>query len=83
MDLPIRVLSNDQTNFPKTCYFGKKKLATLSKETTKLSNAKHCTFGKFLEIFAKFLLMTPSDFINPSQQQQQKGANGTSTLSVE
>ena len=59
----IRIVSKDQTKFPKTCYFGKKTLATLSKKTTKLSNAKHCTFGEFLEIFGKFLIITPSDYI--------------------
>ena len=50
-------------DFPKACYFGKQKMETLFKRTTKLSNAKHCTFGKFLEIFGKFLIITPSDFI--------------------
>ena len=59
----LRVVSNDQTKFPKTCYFGEKKLATLSKKTMKLSNAKHCTYGNFLEIFRKFVLIAPLDFI--------------------
>ena len=50
-------------DFPKACYFGKQKMETLFKRTTKLSNAKHCTFGKFLEIFGMFLSITPSDCV--------------------
>ena len=50
-----RLVSNDQTNIPKACYFGKKKLATLSKKTTKLltQNTAHLASSwKFLATFS-------------------------------
>ena len=68
----LRVVSNDQTKFRKTCYFGKKKMSTLSKRTTKLSVAKHCAFGKFLEILGNFLIITPSYFIQTSHSSRRE-----------
>ena len=67
-----RVVSNDQTNFSKTCSFGKKTLATLSQKMAKLSKAKHCTFGKFLEILGNFLIITPSYFIQTSHSSRRE-----------
>ena len=78
---PNVVVSSDQAKFPKTCYFGKKKLGTLPKKT-KLSIAKHWHLASFFLIFGKFCHYNALRFYsNPSQQQQ--GANGTPTLSME
>ena len=63
----VRVVSNNQTNFSKKCYFSKKKLTTLPKKMTKPSMAKRCIFGKVLETFGKFSHITPSDFIQTAQ----------------
>ena len=53
----IRIVSNDQTKFPKTCYFGKKKMTTLSKKKTKPSvlsgnTAFLASFGKIWQVFS-------------------------------
>ena len=60
-----RVVSNDQTKCPKTCYSGKKKMATLSKKTTKLFDGKHCTFRKLSEIEQPFSSSCPQILFKP------------------
>ena len=60
-----RVVSNDQTKCPKTCYFGKKKMAALSKKTTKRFDGKHCTFGKLSEIEKPFSSSCPQILFKP------------------
>ena len=56
-------------SFIKLLFFGKKTLTTLSKKTIKLFNARHCTFGKFLENIWQVSYHSALRFYsNPSQQ---------------
>ena len=78
----LRVVSNDQTKFPKSCYFGKKSWQHFPKRRQNFLTRNTAHLASFWNIW-QVSHHNALRFCSNPLQQQQKGANATPTLSME